>query len=63
MQNAGHRNGYEDTRAEFAEFRDFKIRWTRSYKWIALEVADYLRNAPKDILESIAESVFASIEN
>ena len=32
LQNAGRRNGFEDIQAEFAAFRDFKLKWTRSYR-------------------------------
>ena len=42
MRNAGIRNGFEEITAEFAAFRDFKLKWTRSYKWICFEVSDYL---------------------
>ena len=62
MRNAGIRNGYEDITAEFSAFRDFKLKWTRSYKWISFEVSDYLRNAPQSVIESLAETVFAKIK-
>ena len=61
LQNAGRRNGFEDIQAEFAAFRDFKLKWTRSYKWISFEVSDYLRNAPEHVMESLAETIFAKI--
>ena len=61
LQNAGRRNGFEDVQAEFAAFRDFKLKWTRSYKWISFEVSDYLRNAPEHVMESLAETIFAKI--
>ena len=59
LQNAGRRNGFEDIQAEFAAFRDFKLKWTRSYKWISFEVCDYLKNAPENVIKSLAETVFA----
>lgn len=61
LQNAGRRNGFEDVQAEFAAFRDFKLKWTRSYRWISFEVSDYLRNAPEHVLESLAETIFAKM--
>ena len=61
MRNAGIRNGFEDITAEFAAFRDFKLKWTRSYKWISFEVSDYLRNAPENVIQSLAETIFAKI--
>ena len=32
MRNAGIRNGFDEIQAEFSAFRDFKLKWTRSYK-------------------------------
>ena len=61
MRKAGIRNGFEDISAEFSDFRDFKLRWTRSYRWISFEVSDYLRNAPEHVMQSLAETVFARI--
>ncbi len=61
MRKAGIRNGFEDISAEFSAFRDFKLKWTRSYKWISFEVSDYLRNAPEHVMQSLAETVFARI--
>ena len=61
LQNAGRRNGFEDIQAEFAAFRDFKLKWTRSCRWISFEVSDYLRNAPENVMQSLAETVFAKI--
>ena len=61
MRKAGIRNGFEDISAEFSAFRDFKLKWTRSYKWISFEVSDYLRNAPENVMQSLAETVFARI--
>ena len=61
MRNAGIRNGFEDIQAEFAAFRDFKLKWTRPYRWISFEVSDYLRNAPEDVMESLAETMFAKM--
>ena len=61
MRNAGIRNGFDEIQAEFSAFRDFKLKWTRSYKWISFEVSDYLRNAPEHVMQSLAETVFARI--
>ena len=61
MHNAGIRNGFDEIQAEFAAFRDFKLKWTRSYKWISFEVSDYLKNAPEHVMESLAETIFAKI--
>ena len=61
MAAAGARNGFEDVTAKFSASRDFKLKWTRSYKWISFEVSDYLRNAPQSVIESLVETVYAKI--
>ena len=51
-----------DTSAEFAAYRDFKIRWQRSYRWAEFQVSDYLRGAPVEVLESLARTIFTKIQ-
>ena len=58
----GARHGYDSAEAEFSAFRDFKMKWTRSYKWISFEVADYLKHAPEDVLEELFGTIFKKIE-
>ena len=45
FKKVGNDFGY-DVSAEFAAYRDFKIRWQRSYKWAEFQVSDYLKDAP-----------------
>lgn len=59
---AGVRNGYDEVHAEFAPFRDFKVKWTRSYRWISFEVSDYLGDAPEAVIESLANTIFKKIK-
>ena len=59
----GARHGFDSVEAEFSAFRDFKMKWTRSFKWISLEVADYLKHAPEDVLEELFGTVFRKIES
>ena len=61
MAEAGARNGFTDVTAEFAAFKDFKLKWTRSFRWISFEMSDYQRNAPEHVIRSLAETVFAKI--
>lgn len=61
MATAGARNGFEDVMEEFSTFRDFKLKWTRSYRWISFEVSDYPRNAPQSVIKSLAETIYARI--
>lgn len=55
------RYGYEDAVAQFIPIRDFKVRWTRTYKWISVEVCDYLADAPDEIIESLLTTIFKRI--
>lgn len=43
--NVATRYGYKDASAEFTPFKDFKVKWTRAFEWISLEVSDYLEFA------------------
>lgn len=62
ITEVGMKYGFSDINAEFTEFRDFKVKWTRSYKWIELQISDYLRNAPEDIIRSLAGTIFGKIK-
>lgn len=57
----GRASGYDEVQAEFSPFRDFKLKWTRSYKWISLEVSDYIRDAPEEVITSLFRTVFKRI--
>jgi hypothetical protein len=61
FEEAGKRHGFENTQAEFSAFSDFKIRWTRAYKWTEFKVSDYLADAPKNVIEEMAETHFKAI--
>lgn len=58
----GRRYSYDDVMAQFAAFRDFKIRWTRNYHWASFEVSDYLMDAPPEVITQMAETLFRRIE-
>lgn len=53
--------GFGKSNAVFKPFADFKVKWTRSYKWIEMTVSDYLKNAPEDVIENIFEVVLSRI--
>ena len=38
------------------------MRWQRSYKWADFQVSDYLRDAPEEVLEGIARTIFTKIQ-
>lgn len=58
---AGEKHGYESVEAEFCDFKDFKIKWSRSYKWARFFVSDYLKDAPAEVVEDIAEVIMGKI--
>ncbi len=57
----GRKYGYDQVGAEFVAYRDFKVKWTRSYKWAEFSVSDYLLDAPKEVLDGLAETLFSRI--
>ncbi len=59
--DVGGRFGYGDVEAVFTAFRDFKVKWSRSYRWARFDVSDYLSDAPEEVLRSIAETLFGRI--
>lgn len=58
---SGQRHGFTDVTAEYAPFRDFKIRWTRNYRWARFEVSDYMEDAPVNVMRPVADTVFKRI--
>lgn len=57
----GKEYGYEDVVAEFAPYRDMKVRWQRTATWMSFSVSDYLKDAPVPVLEDFARTLFAKI--
>ncbi len=49
--------------AEFAPYRDLKVRWTRTYGAADFSVSDYLQDAPMEVIEGIAKTIFSKIAN
>ena len=57
----GKKYGFDRVGAEFVPYRDFKVKWTRSYKWADFQVSDYLMDAPSVVLDGLAETLFSRI--
>lgn len=55
--------GYQEALVEFKPFDDFKVQWVRSYKWIELDISDYLEDAPEEVVLSIARTILQKIAN
>ncbi len=62
FQKIGKQYGYETVTAEFAVFKEFKVQWNRTYKYISFKVSDYMEDAPYDAYESLAGTLFAKID-
>lgn len=58
---SGRRHGFTEVTADYAPFTDFKIRWTRNYRWAEFEVSDYMSDAPAEVMGAMAETVFSRI--
>lgn len=61
FKEAAEKYGYDDVTAEFVAFKDFKVKWSRSYRWARFFVSDYLMDAPREILVSVADTLFSKI--
>ena len=57
----GKKYGYDRIGAEFVAYRDFKVKWTRSYKWADFQVSDYMMDAPDAAIEGLADTLFSRI--
>lgn len=57
----GNKYGFQNTTAEFTAYKDFKVRWTRTYRWANFQVSDYLNDAPRDVIEGLADTLFSKI--
>jgi hypothetical protein len=61
FRNVGREYGYDSVTAEFFDFKEFKIKWRRSCGWAEFDVSDYVLDAPKDVMEGLAETIFSRI--
>ena len=61
FQKEGKENDYETVGAEFMAFKEFKVRWQRSYRWAEFKVSDYFQDAPAEVVESLARTLFSRI--
>ncbi len=57
----GKKYGYDKVGAEFVAYRDFKVKWTRSFRWAEFQVSDYLMDAPGEVIDGLAETLFSRI--
>lgn len=50
-----------DIKAEYRDFKDLKVKWVRSYKWIEFDVSDYLSEVPAEVLGPFMKTLMAQI--
>lgn len=60
--NVGNEYGYENVSVEWSPFKAFKVQWQRSYNWISFRVSDYIKDAPSEVLEALAVSMFKRVK-
>lgn len=61
FEEIGRMYGFERVEAEFVPFKEFKVRWQRSYKWAEFKVSDYLEDAPVPVIDGLCRSIFSRI--
>ncbi|MCL1810974.1 MAG: DUF45 domain-containing protein [Methanomassiliicoccaceae archaeon] len=61
FKEIGREYGFDKVEAEFVAFKEFKVRWQRSYKWADFKVSDYLADAPPEVIEGLCNSLFSKI--
>jgi predicted metal-dependent hydrolase len=57
----GKKYGFESVIVRFRPFREFKTRWRKDPRHVYVEIPDYLEDAPKKVLENMAEMIFLQI--
>lgn len=65
IQTIASAHEYANASGAFVPLSDVKIKWQRSStrEWIVLDVADYLADVPKGILEDLIEAIFRRMES
>ena len=61
FSSKGEEYGFDEVTAGFAPERGLKIVWMRSLGWIDFWVSDYLRDAPEEVLGSVADTIYSRI--
>ena len=61
FEKVGNDFHFDEVTAEFAPFRDLKIRWCRTMGHADFSVSDYLEGAPSEAVEGIATALMSRI--
>ena len=63
FSSIGEEYGYTEVTAGFTPERDMKIIWMRTMGCIDFWISDYLEDAPAEVLESVADTIFTRINS
>ena len=61
VRDVGKKFGYDIADAEFCDFKDFKVQWSRSYRYIHFRISDYLADAPAPVIRGFITLLFKKI--
>ena len=61
FEKVGNDFHFDEVTAEFAPYRDLKVRWCRMMRHADFSVSDYLEGAPSEVVEGIARTIFSRI--
>lgn len=61
FRTSGNKHGFKNVEARFEGFKDFRIKWSRTERWASFAVSDYIKDAPEEIVEGIAETLMSKI--
>ena len=57
-REVGKAHGYTEVNVKIEDFEQFKVKWTRTYRFVNFHVSDYLCGAPDDVVRDIFDVVF-----
>ena len=60
-KETGSKFGYKEVTLEVVAYKDFKMRWTRSYQWINFSVSDYLIGMSQEALTDLFTGMYVNI--
>lgn len=61
FKNIGQTYGYKQVNADFSHQPQFSVKWERSFDYIDFRVSDYLRDAPVEVWEDLAKTIFRQL--
>lgn len=62
ISSLGANHGFTHASGEFVEFDNFKVQWSRGYRFVHFRVSDYMVGINAGVVSDIIESLFERIE-